>query len=281
LPELNAWISFHSYIPYIYFSTSTNFYSLTDKYIDYVNGEIYSNGVVLYNSTYPASALFTNYGMAAIWRHNERFKGVLYYDVERDAPRDNFEFEFIDNSIKTVDKVFYNISYTLQTFTYNVARNIHDINILHHGFTDYYIYNTHQIYATTAPYGSTGQPLEYLVNVRRIGNEWKINGFRDLAALAVISTAGGYYMSTNTNVIGGTNVGTLTTSPINKMFTINNTGNFYSEDLNFTYMNFGKTWDQRRKFTDKWAGIRLIYNNIENNLLNLYSTEVGTRKYYR
>jgi hypothetical protein len=38
---------------------------------------------------------------------------------------------------------------------------------------------------------------------------------------------------------------------------------------------------QRRKFIDKWIGIRLIYDNITNNLLNLYSTSVEARKMYR
>ena len=88
-------------------------------------------------------------------------------------------------------------------------------------------------------------------------------------------------MSPNVNVIGGINVGTSTTSHINKMFTINLLGEHYKEDLNFGYLNMAKTWDQQKKFTDKWVGIRLIYNNIENNLLNLYSTEVGSKKYYR
>ena len=278
LPELNIWVSFHSYIPYTYFHTDTDFYSFSDKYLDYVDGTIASDGVA--NNT--PFDLFTNYGNAGIWKHNERYKGLLYREFNiPNAPRDNFELEFIDNSVKSVDKVFYNISYTLQTFAYSTDRVVHDINVLQHGFTDYYIYNTHQIYTTTASSSTYEQPLEYLVNIRKIGNEWKINGFRDLAALAVQDTAGGYYMSTNTNIIGGTNVGTLTTSSVNKMFTINSTGDFYSEDLNFDYIDYTKNWHQRRKFIDKWAGIRLIYNNIENNLLNLYSTEVGSRKYYR
>ena len=32
---------------------------------------------------------------------------------------------------------------------------------------------------------------------------------------------------------------------------------------------------------DKWVGIRLIYDNITNNLLNLYSTNVGARQIHR
>jgi hypothetical protein len=289
LPDLNIWASFHSYVPYLYFNTSTNFYSLSDTYIDYINGIIHSDGVSSYNATYGAGAVPTNYGMAAIWKHNERYKGLIYMDYDYNTTdKYSFEFEYIQNEVKTVAKTFYNISYTLQNFAYNVERNAHDINVLKHGFTDYFIYNTHQIYTTTGPNVPNG--LEYLVNVRSIGSEWKINGFRDMARLSTQNTAGGYYMSTNPNVTGAINTGTLTTLQTEKIIdfgyinSIAGLTSAYTENLNTgwpSYINVNKVWSQQRKFTDKWAGIRLIYNNIENNLLNLYSTEVGSRKYYR
>ena len=131
--------------------------------------------------------------------------------------------------------------------------------------------------------------MEYLVNTRRVGNNWKINHFRDMAALVNQFGASGlpgasplpntssYYMSTNTNIIGGTNIGTVTTSSIQPMFTING----MSEILNNGYLDLGKSWNQKRKFIDKWVGIRLIYDNISNNLLNLYSTNVEVRKMHR
>ena len=84
-------------------------------------------------------------------------------------------------------------------------------------------------------------------------------------------------MSTTPNVIGGTNTGTITTSSINPMFIISG----MNEDVNADYMDFDKRWPNRRKFIDKWVGIRLIYDNISNNLLNLYSTNVVIRKLYR
>ena len=281
-PELAIWISLHGYVPYLYFSTSTDFYSITDEYINYINGQLSSDGVIAYQDLY-GYTLGTLYGNAAIWRHNGPFKGILYKDhkISDEIPQYS-EFEFIHNESKNLDQVFYNISYTLQCFKYNSDSEKHDINILNHGFTDYHIYNTHQVFTTTeTPYQSFAQPLEYFVNIRRIGNAWKINGFRDYAALAVQSTPGGYYMSTNTNIIGGINVGTLTTAHDELMYLVNTTGPYYVEELNTNYLDMAKTWDQQRKFIDKWAGIRLIYNNIENNLLNLYSTEVGSRKYYR
>ena len=61
------------------------------------------------------------------------------------------------------------------------------------------------------------------------------------------------------------------------MFTVDG----MSEVLNNGYLDLSKSWDQKRKFMDKWVGIRLIYDNISNNLLNLYSTNVSVRKMNR
>lgn len=61
------------------------------------------------------------------------------------------------------------------------------------------------------------------------------------------------------------------------MFTVSG----MSETINAAYIDLAKTWDNQRKFMDKWVGIRLIYNNISNNLVNLYSTAVESRKTYR
>jgi hypothetical protein len=61
------------------------------------------------------------------------------------------------------------------------------------------------------------------------------------------------------------------------MFTVDG----MSELVNNSYIDLNKTWDKQRKFTDKWVGIRLICDNKQNNLLNLYSTSVGARKVHR
>ena len=57
--------------------------------------------------------------------------------------------------------------------------------------------------------------------------------------------------------------------------------NGMSKTANPLYLNLTKTWNLQKKFIDKWVGIRLIYNNISNNLLNLYSTDVAVRKMHR
>ena len=81
----------------------------------------------------------------------------------------------------------------------------------------------------------------------------------------------------NLNIVGGSNIGTVTTSSIQAMFTVNG----MSKIINNGYLDLAKSWNQKRKFIDKWVGIRLIYDNISNNLLNLYSTNVVVRKMHR
>ena len=263
-PEMGFWGSFHDYVPYDYFKDSKHFYSLTDQY---------PRPVV-------SATDGTTFGNAGIWRHNNTGRnsfvpgngyGVYYQetaaltyttsawiDLINHHP---FEFEFIHNEYKADDVLTSSFSYTLETF------NQENISVLEHGFTQYLLYNTFQI--------SGIEDLEYLINTRRIGNSWKINKFRDMAA--EITNVSPYYMSTGTNIIGGTNTGTITTNPNQNMFIYDG----MSKTINNLYLNLGKTWDLQKKFIDKWVGIRLIYNNISNNSLNLYATDVVIRKMHR
>ena len=199
-----------------------------------------------------------------IWSHSEtsdvgNFYGMLY----------PFEFEFIYTKAKDEDKVFYNFEYIADVYN---NRNI----LLHNqGFTSFYIYTTHQF--------SGEQPLEYMMNIRRIGNEWKVNKFRDMAAL--ITNIDPYYTGPHTGSnygVPGANVaGTVTesvvTTQISNMFTVDG----MYETVNTTFINDSKSWERRRKFIDKWAGIRLIYSNSTKNLIYLYATDVAARQFYR
>ena len=127
----------------------------------------------------------------------------------------------------------------------------------------------------TAFTSANADKIEYLINTRRVGNNWKVNNFRDMAVLAANTSS--YYTPAGTNIIGGANTGTITTSSINNMFLVEG----MSEIVNGAYIDLAKNWDKKKKFMDKWVGIRLIYDNITNNLLNLYSTDVGTRQIHR
>ena len=312
-PELSIWGSFHDYIPYKYFNTSTTFYSFTDQYKSYVfcSATDAANGLCTADPTGAPNVATTEpthqrttYGNAGIWKHNTGRRGVYYKENTRVTLSNSdwlanldwkpFEFEFIHNDTPTQDTLFANFNYTLETF------NSSGVNILEHGFTNFVLYNTMQISGIGSNYqGFDGidaedangtlltaldtDNLEYLVNTRRVGNKWTVNNFRDMAALVdqtgTLNTANtsNYYMSTNTNVLGSINIGTVTTSVIESMWLISG----MHEIVNTKYIDLQKNWDKKQKFIDKWIGIRLIYDNITNNLLNLYSTNVGARKVHR
>tara|TARA_R110001592_G_scaffold135278_2_gene351467 strand:+ start:3849 stop:10256 length:6408 start_codon:yes stop_codon:yes gene_type:complete len=310
-PDLKVWGSFHDYIPYMYFNTSTDFYSITNTYNRPVfctplmiseAQQLLSGSLVYPDSVAPLSCLNqipylgTTYGNSGIWKHNSGSKGILYQEhsavsnVNFTTWKDTltyypFEFEFISNETKSVTSLCSSFTYTLQTFnnTQTLGSGLSPVyvNTLEHGFTKFYLYNTFQISAKSSvtqlnsPNTIEGEDLEYLVNIRRVGNSWKVNNFRDMAALAIDTRA--YYTSPQVNLLGGINTGTVTTSFIEDMFTVDG----MSEIINPNYIDITKNWNEQSKFIDKWVGIRLIYNNVSNNLLNLYSTEVAVRNLYR
>jgi hypothetical protein len=277
-PDQAVWCSFHTYVPYIYFNTSETFYSLTDK--NYFWKGIVNDPLYFTNQEFAVTAGST-IGNKGIWKHNDGDYGWLYQDnhhntlvplqVRLDAySYATFELEVIQNSLRAVDTLTSSIGFLIDVI------NTRGVRVLEHGFTSFYVYNTFQISGD-----ETSTVLEYLVNTRRIGNLWKVNAFRDLSLDVLRGPAGPqldpYYMSPNTNLIGGINVGTQTTSHLDAMFIKQG----MSELVNPAYLDFTKTNLTRRKFIDKWIGIRLIYDNITNNLLNLYSTSVEARKMYR
>lgn len=195
-----------------------------------------------------------------IWWHDAELNRGRFYNV--DYPT---EFEFVYNAGKDLDKVFYSFNYMVDVFN-DFGALVHD-----HGFDSFYVYNTHQI--------SGEREIEYMINTRRVGNEWKINKFRDLALLQ--QTAVGPFAGSNFGVPGASVAGTTltsveTTTP-NTMFSV--TG--MNETINPLFINLAKSWDKQRKFSDKWLGIRLKYSNSNKKLINLYSTDVAAKKFYR
>ena len=267
-PEINAWGSFHTYLPYTYFTKFNGLYSMTSEATrlqEYLDPE----------STLSGTEKLKNID-AYIWKHLVSSHGKYYYDHENLLGQENawiggnvpdlltihpFELEFIDNSRKVMDSTFSSISYTVDVI------GDENSNLLNNGFTDFFVYNTRQISGQTE--------LEYLVNTRLSGNNWKINSFRDIAELELNQDS--YYMSTSLNVVGVLNEGTLTTLEKQAMFNVDG----IHEIINNYYINEDKAWNLRRKFVGKWLGIRLICDNIRNNSVNLYTAETDARKYYR
>ncbi len=237
--EMNVWVSFHDYVPYKYSRSKDTVVSLTDIYDPLINLNTYS---------------------PLLWFHNNEIARGNFYDQIYPT-----EFEFIYNAGKDLDKVFYSFNYMVDVFNETGAL-LHD-----HGFDSFYVYNTHQI--------SGEREIEYMINTRRVGNEWKINKFRDLALLQ--QTPVGPFAGSNFGVPGasvaGTNLVSVETTTLNTMFSV--TG--MNETINPLFINLAKSWEKQRKFSDKWLGIRLIFSNSKKNLINLYSTDVAAKKFYR
>lgn len=211
-------------------------------------------------SRFKDSLMSFNSGSRRAWIHDSENSRGRFYDV--DYPT---EFEFIYNAGKDLDKVFYSFNYMVDVFN-DFGALVHD-----HGFDSFYVYNTHQI--------SGEQDIEYMINTRRIGNEWKINKFRDLALLQ--QTAVGPFAGSNFGVPGasvaGTNLTSVETTTPNTMFSVIG----MNETINPLFIDLAKSWDKQRKFSDKWLGIRLKYSNSNKKLINLYSTDVAAKKFYR
>ena len=205
-----------------------------------------------------------------VWVHNSEINRGRFYSVNYLT-----EFEFIYNEGKDSDKIFYSFEYMVD------VKDSHDVIANDHGFNSFYVYTTHQI--------SDEQPIEYMINTRQVGNEWKINKFRDVAKLATSNASiyTGAFTGSNFGVPGANVAGTITTGvevtdgqvtgATGAMFNIDG----MNETINNNFIDAGKSWHKQRKFRDKWVGIRLIYDNVTKKLINLYSTDVAAKKFYR
>jgi len=247
--KLGSWESFHDYVPYMYSYSGIDVFSFTE-------------------STDPDI-------QRGIWRHNDynnmgNFYGTIY----------PFEIEVISNMVPNIDKVFNSFSFLVDTKEYNSQYKLYN-NDLNSGFTSYITYNSDML--------SGEHPLEYLINTRRIGTDWKVNQFRDMSK--EITDASNYYTGITTpftgtnyitqgqNLFGGSNAGTVT-AITDRMFSTATT-EAYHEPMNVNYIDSNKEWYKQSKFIDKYMGIRLSCSNEANNLVNLYTVLADFRPYKR
>lgn len=237
---MSAWASRHSYVPPLYAFTSKYLYSFNS--IDIVD---FPNQI----STFYEHSDIGNPG---------NFYGTTY----------NFEIDciFLGETVKTaqgvrslrdVNKIFSNVSYTIDTFTkFNVSSPV--TQQFSPGFTSYFVYNTTQVSGETDIY--------YLDNIRKIGNEWNLNDFRDLSAFTYNTSL----KAGQLNVRGEEYLGTYTNPSTEEMF--------LSEGvINSSYIDPSKPWYEKKKFVDKFLGVRLIANNKSKNLINLYGVTAASR----
>jgi hypothetical protein len=203
-----------------------------------------------------------------MYSHDDMENPGLIYDKLA-----NFEIDFIMTgeivrsqqgimNSKIQDKIAQSVKFFTEVFT-KTPRNIQQVKQqFNPGFTSFYIYNTYQISGETE--------LIYLKNIRKTDNEWSFNDFRDLSN-TVVSTS---LVNGQVNVQGNDYLGSTVTSEDISMFLTEGV-------INPAYINPNKPWYEKRKFVDKFIGVRLIANNESKTLINLYSASVAYRQSFR
>ena len=280
-PALNIWVSFHDYHPYRYLTTSNNLYSLR-----------------AYTSTVSTIAMYSdseNWLHRLIWKQNSPLNKGNYYGIVVDQdygkPKTltyQSEIEVIHNQGKESSKLFHNFSFITEIVDQNItagnnqkdyADNLLSTKIDAPGIDSFILYNTHQCS------GQIG--VEELVNTRRNGKEWYINKFRDHTSGVAAAIPGGgntaayydlyFYNDGNAITPGGVAADASAT------VSIDNSGSLWYISGIYEILDAGTSFTNRhpKKFVDKFLAIRLIISNSANNLVNLYSTNVGARKFLR
>ena len=301
-PKLSAWISFHDYVPYQYTYTSNALYSFNNfshfTSRDNIGDRIYKHNYVGQKGWYYGRRYTSE---LEIIHNQNKFSNKLFYNFcwisDRISQAIDSEIDYggcplcgvmggSDNRIPDVDQQ----DNLLLTKTHGP------------GFDRFVVYNSHQ---------SSGlQNITEMLNARKNGCEWCINKFRDFtnhsaANNLTIPDLDNLYMLSflpipNSSQVGEVAVNTdgveveteinavmvngqqsLTSIPPNQLPL------FIVSDMHETFNGSSlasKVTDGRfrpRKMIDKWLAIRLITSNINSFLVNLYSTEVGARKFHR
>jgi len=238
--KVGSWTSFHDYVPYIYSTSKLDFYS-------FVRGE----------TTAIDAGIYRHAGNSPLGR----FYGDIY----------NFEIEVVHNLQRGQNKLFYSMNWLADVLEPQESGN-RDIKDFNAGFTSYIVYSSD---------ANSGEiPLEYMINTRKTGGSWKVNQFRDMSkevSDASIYYTGAPFTGGNYGITGVTVAGTVTTSVTTAISSAMFTVDGMNEIFNTAYVDTGKPWHKRGKFIDRFLAFRLICNNIDNNLINLYNTEAPFR----
>lgn len=209
-----------------------------------------------------------NDGLYSVYRHNDYANMGVFYGT-----RFPFEIEIISNQFTNKDKIFYAFSFLTDVKERDSSGNYR--NELHAGFSSFITWSSDSISGENA--------LEYLINMRRIGSEWRVTDFRDLSGQTTSTSpyytgpfTGSNYGLPGANIFGGQNQGSIVSTAQN-LFT---TDGMY-EPLNLSVLDLAKPWYQQGKFTGRFMAIRLIADNEDNKLINLYSVLADFRQYHR
>ena len=178
-----------------------------------------------------------------------------YYTGQSDIKP--FVFEFIDNTGPQDNKLFSSINWTIDVE--EPSQNSEHRNNLSHnpGFSHIYAYNSEQMSRESALVSFSGA-YSLNANTRRNERGWYFNDFRDDALL--VSVPGS----------------TIEATP-NPQFTHSG----MDIDQNVAYLDITKPFNQRKKFIDKYLGVRLTDKSIDRKIISLYLTDTSKRKSYR
>jgi len=193
----------------------------------------------------------------SLWKHTEKATRLSYYgdnqskfEVDMIFPGEDKRTTTGTSTTKNTNKIFSAFAVSSDSFEedLNLMRNKFNIP-----FNQFYVYNSFQISGLV--------DINYLENLRRVDGSWVINEFRDLAKYGNISDG----------------LAQLSPGLGEQMF-------LSEGEINNNYIDNNKNWYNKRKFVDKWIGLRLIYNpaitsNVD--LVYLYNVVFNSRPSFR
>lgn len=153
-----------------------------------------------------------------------------------DVTANNIEFEYIDNIEASTNKLYSSINWTVDVS--NVGRPL-DLDQTNAGFSHVFVYNTHQMSQEIAIVEQNTGFQGTTANCRRLERGWYFNDFRDDARVGL---GGGGGLAANPSIIAF------------EMFT--ETGMNITQNVG--YLDTNKAFHERKKFVDKYLGVRLL-----------------------
>jgi hypothetical protein len=170
--------------------------------------------------------------------------------------------DYIDNQSPDITKSYKSISYTGDVINNPTG----GVEAEENPFTMIEVYNSYQASPYMLTSGGFGQG-------RRTERVWYFNGFRDMSNIVGTAPITSAPMMHNTGWAISSMIG-ITSTPGTQT-------QKYMPSLNSNFIDNTKTWDQQRKFTDKWLGIRLYNSNSTNNFVSLYTINAHKKISYR
>ena len=178
-----------------------------------------------------------------------------------DATANNIEFEYIDNIEASTNKLYSSINWTVDVSS--VGRPL-DLDQTNAGFSHVFVYNTHQMSQETAIVEQNTGVQGTTANCRRLERGWYFNDFRDDARVGL---GGGGGLTANPSIIAF------------EMFT--EIGMNITQNVG--YLDTNKAFHERKKFVDKYLGVRLLDKTSisDRKVISLYFSDTSKRKFYR